>query len=286
MTAPHAPPPAPAALGGRGGADPASPPGDQPRPRPAGGDLPPRALDDLEGASPPRPLPASRPGRQTYRRYEWSRPGALLHVDIARLARFERPGHPVTGDRTRTGAEKRAAGLRLPALRGRRPLPLRLRRAASRPARGDRGRGPAPGNRALRRARRRRPGGGDERQRHRLPQVECLPGRARSGLVPARSSPRPTRRAGTGRSSASSRPSSGSGPTPTPGPTQPTARGPWHPSCATTTGDAPTARWETGRRSAAFTTSVGRTASVGMGQRGERDGLMAQTQRRSRCARS
>ena len=48
------------------------------------------------------------PGRQTYRRYEWSRPGALLHVDVARLARFERPGHAVTGDRTKTGAEKRA----------------------------------------------------------------------------------------------------------------------------------------------------------------------------------
>jgi transposase InsO family protein len=47
-------------------------------------------------------------GRQTYRRYEWSRPGALLHVDVARLARFERPGHAVTGDRTTTGAEKRA----------------------------------------------------------------------------------------------------------------------------------------------------------------------------------
>lgn len=48
------------------------------------------------------------PGRETYRRYEWSRPGALLHVDVARLARFERPGHAVTGDRTTTGAEKRA----------------------------------------------------------------------------------------------------------------------------------------------------------------------------------
>jgi transposase InsO family protein len=46
--------------------------------------------------------------RETYRRYEWSRPGALLHVDVARLARFERPGHAVTGDRTKTGAEKRA----------------------------------------------------------------------------------------------------------------------------------------------------------------------------------
>jgi transposase InsO family protein len=46
--------------------------------------------------------------RQTYRRYEWSVPGALLHVDVARLARFERPGHAVTGIRDKTGAEKRA----------------------------------------------------------------------------------------------------------------------------------------------------------------------------------
>ncbi len=48
------------------------------------------------------------PGRETYRRYEWSRPGALLHVDVARLARFDRPGHAVTGIRDKTGAEKRA----------------------------------------------------------------------------------------------------------------------------------------------------------------------------------
>lgn len=43
---------------------------------------------------------ASAP-RPAYRRYEWSRPGALLHVDMARLARFERPGHAVTGDRSK-----------------------------------------------------------------------------------------------------------------------------------------------------------------------------------------
>lgn len=49
-----------------------------------------------------------RAGRETYRRYEWSRPGALLHVDVARLARFNRPGHAVTGVRDMTGAEKRA----------------------------------------------------------------------------------------------------------------------------------------------------------------------------------
>lgn len=41
-----------------------------------------------------------RAPRTTYRRYEWSRPGALLHVDMARLARFQRPGHAATGDRS------------------------------------------------------------------------------------------------------------------------------------------------------------------------------------------
>jgi transposase InsO family protein len=40
--------------------------------------------------------------RQTYRRYEWSRPGALLHMDVKRLARFSRPGHAATGDRRRS----------------------------------------------------------------------------------------------------------------------------------------------------------------------------------------
>ena len=38
--------------------------------------------------------------RQSYRRYEWSRPGALLHMDVKKLARFSVPGHRVTGDRT------------------------------------------------------------------------------------------------------------------------------------------------------------------------------------------
>lgn len=38
--------------------------------------------------------------RQTYRRYEWSRPGALLHMDVKKLARFTVPGHRVTGDRS------------------------------------------------------------------------------------------------------------------------------------------------------------------------------------------
>jgi transposase InsO family protein len=35
--------------------------------------------------------------RPLRRRYEWSRPGALIHLDTARLARFWRPGHRARG---------------------------------------------------------------------------------------------------------------------------------------------------------------------------------------------
>ena len=38
-----------------------------------------------------------RAARQTFKRYEWSEPGALLHMDVKRLARFDRPGHWATG---------------------------------------------------------------------------------------------------------------------------------------------------------------------------------------------
>ena len=37
-----------------------------------------------------------RAPRQTFRRYEWAEPGALLHMDVKRLARFDRPGHWAT----------------------------------------------------------------------------------------------------------------------------------------------------------------------------------------------
>jgi len=46
--------------------------------------------------------------RQSYRRYEWSRPGALLHMDVKKLARFNAPGHRV-GER-RDRQENRGAG--------------------------------------------------------------------------------------------------------------------------------------------------------------------------------
>jgi transposase InsO family protein len=46
--------------------------------------------------------------REAVVRFEWPCPGDLLQMDTKRLGRFTRPGHRVTGDRHRTGAEKRA----------------------------------------------------------------------------------------------------------------------------------------------------------------------------------
>src|SRR5439155_7765821 len=44
----------------------------------------------------PRP---PRPAREPANSYEWPCPGDLLHMDVSRYARFERPGH-ATGDRS------------------------------------------------------------------------------------------------------------------------------------------------------------------------------------------
>ncbi len=44
-----------------------------------------------------RRAPAERGDAQ---RYEWPCPGDLLHMDVCTYARFERPGHRVTGDRS------------------------------------------------------------------------------------------------------------------------------------------------------------------------------------------
>lgn len=46
-----------------------------------------------------------RAPREPANRYEWPCPGDLLHMDVSRYARFLRPGHRVTGDRSRTSAE-------------------------------------------------------------------------------------------------------------------------------------------------------------------------------------
>jgi transposase len=106
-----------------------------------------RALKRAGISRPPRE-PRDRP-----RLYEWPCPGDLLHIDGKRFVRFTRPGHAVTGDRRRSGAEKRMrVGFEWGALARRRPLPLRLQRAPPRRDGddGDRLRRARP--RALRRA--------------------------------------------------------------------------------------------------------------------------------------
>ncbi|MGH2715149.1 MAG: IS481 family transposase [Thermoleophilaceae bacterium] len=45
--------------------------------------------------------------KEQVRRFEWPCPGDLLQMDTKRFARFSSPGHAVTGDRHRTGAERR-----------------------------------------------------------------------------------------------------------------------------------------------------------------------------------
>ncbi len=49
------------------------------------------------GACTPRPIT---------RRYEWAEPGALIHLDTAKLARFARPGHRTRGRSTETHLRK------------------------------------------------------------------------------------------------------------------------------------------------------------------------------------
>jgi transposase InsO family protein len=51
-----------------------------------------------------------RAQRQTYKRYEWDEPGALLHMDVKRLARFDRPGHWVTGGQRSEQLRNRGIG--------------------------------------------------------------------------------------------------------------------------------------------------------------------------------
>jgi transposase InsO family protein len=41
-----------------------------------------------------------KPARESTSRYEWPCPGDLLHMDTSEYARFQRPGHRVTGDRS------------------------------------------------------------------------------------------------------------------------------------------------------------------------------------------
>jgi transposase InsO family protein len=60
------------------------------------------------GVSRPR-----RAAREAPNRYEWPCPGDLLHMDTARYARFKRPGHAVTGDRSQRNRNWMAAETRV-----------------------------------------------------------------------------------------------------------------------------------------------------------------------------
>jgi hypothetical protein len=48
--------------------------------------------------------------RQTFKRFEWAEPGALLHMDVKRLARFDQPGHWATGGQRSEQIRNRGAG--------------------------------------------------------------------------------------------------------------------------------------------------------------------------------
>ena len=204
--------------------------------------------------------PARAP-REPANRYEWPCPGDLLHMDVSRYARFEQPGHAVTGDRTH-GRRRRAAPRRLPVRprHRRRPLAPGLRRAAPRRAGGDR----RPAFCRTRAALLRRP-------RHHRRRVmtdnafgytknrslaDCWPRAASATSPPSHTGPAPT-----AKSSASTRPWPANGPTASPtGQATPAPR-PCHTGCATTTSRGRTAPSATARPSAAFATSRGRTAS-------------------------
>jgi transposase InsO family protein len=51
--------------------------------------------------------------RDAPNRYEWPRPGDLLHMDVCTYARFRRPGHRVTGDRSQRDRHWTAASTRV-----------------------------------------------------------------------------------------------------------------------------------------------------------------------------
>jgi transposase InsO family protein len=54
-----------------------------------------------------------RADRGAPNRYEWPRPGDLLHMDVCTYARFRRPGHRATGDRSQRDRRWMAASTRV-----------------------------------------------------------------------------------------------------------------------------------------------------------------------------
>ena len=110
------------------------------------------------------------------RRYEWSRPGALIHIDTARLARFGPPGHRTRG---RGAVDIHAnEGMGAPSSTWPSTTTAATPTSSSTPTSGGHlcrlpGAGPGPLRRARPRAR-----GGHDRRRAQLPHRGRLPGRA------------------------------------------------------------------------------------------------------------
>jgi len=50
---------------------------------------------------------------ETFRRYEWTEAGALLHIDAMELPKFARPGHWAHGDRSEANKTRRAGKVRV-----------------------------------------------------------------------------------------------------------------------------------------------------------------------------
>ena len=199
------------------------------------------------------------------RRYEWPCPGDLLHMDTARYARFERPGHRVTGDRSQRSRQwmdqrKRSAT----TSRTRSSMTTRGWPTSSCTPTSVLGPSQGSSTSALQwfADARHHHQAADDRQRLELhPQ----PLAARAARRPRHQAPThqalPARRP-TGRSSASTRRWPESGPTASATAHTTTATKPCHTGSSTTTRADHTQGSATGHPSAAFTTSVGRTASA------------------------
>jgi hypothetical protein len=196
------------------------------------------------------------PRERTSRRYEWAEPGALLHMDTKRLQRFDRPGHWATGERTgrHRGAgyvyahcvvddHSRLAYVEIHGADTGAAAAMTLRRAAG----WMREQGCEPADAVM--------------TDNAFGYVHSHAFRvALDELGTRHIRTRPTRRAETGRWSASSRPSMTNGRTVASGRRAADATAAWHPGCASITAADPTPHSVTGHPSAAFTKTVGTTS--------------------------
>ena len=207
-----------------------------------------------------RPAAAKEPAN----RYEWPCPGDLLHMDTSRYARFLRPGHRVTGDRSQGSRRWSRPETRVGYDFAHAVVDDHTRLAYVE-LHSDEKAATVTGfvQRAL--AFYESHGITAKRLMTDKPSPTCTTGRCASCSLAATSATcghSPTGRAPTERSSASTKRWPANGHTGSPTGHIDTATPPCHTGSTTTTGDDHTAHSQTGHPSAAFTTSVGRTARL------------------------